>query len=511
MNLFIFLGSILFVLDMTCVISIIFIENRDTTTTWAWLLILLMFPFLGFILYLCLGQNISKEKIFKKKAFIDKYKLINSLNIINSSTSNRNGLSSENLSLIKMNLNTNGSFYTNNNGLKIYTNGVDKFNDLIQDIKHAEKFINIEYYIFRFDKLGSYLIDILSEKVKEGIEVRLLVDGMGSSSLTKKQHKYISDQKIKFSIFFPSLFSYINLRLNYRNHRKIVVIDNKIGYVGGFNVGDEYVNEGKQFSFWRDTHLRLTGDSVYELNKRFTLDWQYAAKEDIDMSQNCSSSVSKDHQQPISHMFFHEVNIHSETDSNVRDNPSDISMKFKNVGMQIISSGPDNLEEYIRNTYLKIISNAKKYVYIQTPYLVLDEPMIVALKIAAFSGIDVRIMVPDKADHFFMKYALSSSIGTLINSGVKFYKYKKGFIHSKTIVSDNMISSIGTANLDIRSFKLNFEINAVIYDSSVAESNTDIFLKDIQDCYLLTINEYKKRSISIKICESLVRLVFPIL
>lgn len=502
MNLFIFLSFLLFILDTSCIISIIFVENRDTTTTWAWLLILLMFPFIGFVLYLCFGQNISKEKIFKKKAFIDKYKLINYLNMINSSSSSKSSMSNENINLIKMNLNTNGSFYTNNNGLKIYTNGIDKFNDLVKDIKNAKKFINIEYYIFRFDKLGTYIIDLLGEKVDEGIEVRLLVDGMGSSSLTKKQQKYIIDRKIKFSIFFPSLISYINLRLNYRNHRKIVVIDNKIGYVGGFNVGDEYVNEGKQFSFWRDTHLRLTGDSVYELNKRFTLDWQYAAKEDIDMSQNNSSSISQDYEETLADNLLYESQ---------NDNHSAIPMKFKNVGMQIISSGPDNLEEYIRNSYLKIICNAKKYVYIQTPYLVLDEPMIVALKIAAFSGIDVRIMVPNKADHFFMKYALSSSIGTLISSGVKFYRYKKGFIHSKTIVSDNIVSSIGTANLDIRSFKLNFEINALIYDSSVAESNTAIFLKDMNDCHLLSIDEYKHRSVLIKICESLVRLVFPIL
>lgn len=511
MNLFVFLGFLLFILDIACIISIIFIEDRDTTTTWAWLLITFMFPFLGFLLYLWFGQNISKEKIFKKKAFIDNYKLINSLNLINSTTSNKNSLSNDNISIIKMNLNTNGSFYTNNNGLKIYTNGEEKFKDLIQDIKNAKEFINIEYYIFRFDKLGSHIIDILSEKVKEGIEVRLLVDGMGSSSLTKKQQKHIIDNKIKFSIFFPSVISYINLRLNYRNHRKIVVIDNKIGYVGGFNVGDEYVNHGKQFSFWRDTHLRLTGDSVYELNKRFTLDWQYAAKEDIDLFQNNLVHLSQTAEESILHTSSNKQTINLDNKSDLKYNSSDINKKFENVGMQIISSGPDNLEEYIRNSYLKIISNAKKYVYIQTPYLVLDEPMITALKIAAFSGIDVRIMVPNKADHFFMKYALSSSIGTLISSGVKFYKYNKGFIHSKTIVSDKMISSIGTANLDIRSFKLNFEINAVIYDSSVAESNTDIFLNDMNDCYLLSIDEYKKRSILIKICESLVRLIFPIL
>lgn len=502
MNLFVFLTFILFILDTACIISIVFIENRDATTIWAWLLILLMFPFLGFILYLCFGQNISKEKIFKKKAFIDNYKLLNSLNLINTEASNKLTFSQDNINLIKMNLNTNKSLYTNNNGLKIYTNGEDKFKNLINDIKNAKKFINIQYYIFRFDNLGSYIINLLGEKVKEGVEVRLLVDGMGSSSLNKKQQKYITSKNIKFSIFFPSIFSYVNLRLNYRNHRKIVIIDNEIGYVGGFNVGDEYVNKGKQFSFWRDTHLRVTGDSVYEMNKRFILDWQYAAKEDIGSQYNKSL---------INSPSPNKSPKKSEGKITEKDNNSHIQMEFENVGMQIISSGPDNLEEYIRNTYLKIICNAKEYVYIQTPYLVLDEPMITALKIAAFSGIDVRIMVPNNADHYFMKYALSSSIGSLITSGVKFYKYNNGFIHSKTIVSDHIISSIGTANLDIRSFKLNFEINTVIYDSNVAKTNTDIFLKDINDSIFLSIDEYKHRKLSMKICESLVRLVFPIL
>lgn len=522
MNLFIFLTLLLFILDSACIISIIFIENRDTTTTWAWLLILLTFPFLGFILYLCFGQNISKEKIFKKKAFIDNYKLINSINLINSKKSTQINMSNENLNLIKMNLNTNGSLYTNNNSIKIYCNGEYKFKDLINDIKAAKKFINIEYYIFRLDNLGSKIIDILKEKVDEGVEVRLLVDGMGSSSLTKNQKKYIRNCKIKFAIFFPSLFSYINLRLNYRNHRKIVVIDNEIGYIGGFNVGDEYVNKGNKFKFWRDTHLRITGDSVYELNKRFTLDWEYAAKEDIDKVQNnifpvintantLNMDLTKEVIKNSNEIFNNKRTFYPIESPNLSKGNAAKDNCFHDVGMQIVSSGPDNLEEYIRNSYLKIISNAKQYIYIQTPYLVLDDPMITALKMASFSGIDVRIMVPNKADHFFMKYALNSSIGNLISSGVKFYKYKKGFIHSKTIVSDNKITSIGTANLDIRSFKLNFEINAIIYNSDVAKKNTEIFMRDINDCHLLSINEYKKRGTSAKICESLVRLVFPIL
>ncbi|UZP02243.1 cardiolipin synthase [Clostridium botulinum] len=475
MNIYLILTLILFIINFICAISLVFIEKRDTTTIWAWLLILFIFPFLGFILYLSFGQNISKKKIFSKKAVIDKKKIKKILADLNKDLHNE--VAEEYIDLIKMNFSANDSIYTKKNELKTYINGEDKFRDLMDDIKNAKSFINIEYYIFRFDNLGSKLIELLKEKIECGIEVRLLVDGMGSKSLTKDQIKYIKSCGIKFSVFFPNIAPYINLRINYRNHRKIVVIDGNTGYVGGFNVGDEYINQGKQFSFWRDTHIKIVGAAALELNKRFALDWEYAAKEDLYDIQ------------------LKKIQLSSKGD----------------IGIQIISSGPDNMEEYIRNCYLKIITNAKKNIFIQTPYLVLDHPMIEALKISAFSGVDVRIMVPNKADHFFMAWALSASIDSLIKSGVKFYKYKNGFIHSKTIVSDSSVCSIGTANLDIRSFKLNFEINAIIYDSEVATNYEEIFLKDQTVCTLLTPEEYENRGHRIRILESISRLISPIL
>ncbi|MDU4799943.1 MAG: phospholipase D-like domain-containing protein [Clostridium butyricum] len=524
MNIYIILTAILLLLDISCAVSLIFIEKRDSTTTWAWLLVLAIFPFLGFILYVCLGQNISKKKIFSKKAKIDKNKLKHILDKFKS-TYDSSKKDQYYLDLIKMNYNTNGSVYTDNNSVKTYINGEDKFRDLIHDIKDAVSFINIQYYIFRCDNLGMELLNLLGKKVSEGVEVRLLVDGMGSSSLKKKNIQYIKSLGIKFSFFFPSIFSFINLRINYRNHRKIVVIDGRTGYVGGFNVGNEYVNKGKQFDFWRDTHLRIKGDAVLELQKRFTLDWEYAAKESIDEKQYVLTKLtpSVDETYVLSDLFLDAIKQHknelmsknskfnSTINPSKRSTPANYLKTFNKVGIQIISSGPDNLEEYIRNSYLKIINNARKNIYIQTPYLVPDEPMIMALKLAASSGVDVRIMVPDEADHFFMTYALSASIDTLIKSGIKFYRYKKGFIHAKTICADGCVCSIGTANLDIRSFKLNFEINAIIYDSDVTSYNENIFINDMNDCKFLSIEDHNKRSFKTKTLESIVKLIFPLL
>lgn len=467
-----------FLINLISALSLIFIERKEPTTTWAWLVILIALPGIGLVLYLLLGQNLSRQKIFREKKLADKikrYKLRRDNELSNFSDDNEINENYEDL--ILMNYNHSGAIYTIGNEVKTYTNGEDKFKDLFEDIKNAKCFIHIEYYIFRYDNLGKALINELRKKVDDGLEVRLLIDGMGSKAITKKIIREIQSYGIKMSVFFPGILPHINTRVNYRNHRKIVVIDGKIGYVGGFNVGDEYINIGKQFKFWRDTHIRVRGEVVNELNKRFILDWDYAANENM------------------GNMFMYFPKPE----------------KVGNVGIQIVSSGPDHMEEYIKNSYMKIINSAKNYVYIQTPYLVPDSPMLEALKISALSGVDVRIMVPGKPDHFFMEWILSANIGLLIEYGVKIYRYGNGFIHSKTIVADGQVCSIGTANLDIRSFKLNFEVNAFIYNENVAKEQEAIFLNDQEKSKLVIKEEYDKRSKRLKIKESLIRLLAPIL
>lgn len=465
-----------FLLNILSALSLIFIERKEPTTTWAWLMILLMLPGIGFVLYLLLGQNLSRQKIFREKKIADKiksYKLRGHSQINKSN----NEINENYEDLILMNYNHSGAIYTKGNDVKTYTNGEEKFRDLFNDIRAAKTFIHIEYYIFRYDDLGKALIEELRKKAEDGVEVRLLIDGMGSKLINKKTIHLIESYGIKMSVFFPGILPHINTRVNYRNHRKIVVIDGNIGYVGGFNVGNEYVNKGKQFKFWRDTHIRVRGEAVSELNKRFILDWDYASDENI-------SNMS---------MYFPA--------------PQEVG----DVGIQIVSSGPDHMEEYIKNSYMKIINNAKNYVYIQTPYLVPDSPMIEALKISALSGVDVRIIVPGEPDHFFMEWMLSANIGLLIEYGIKIYRYGNGFIHSKTIVADGEVCSIGTANLDIRSFKLNFEVNAFIYNERIAKEQENIFYEDQKKSKLVTKEDYDKRSSWLKIKESLIRLLAPIL
>ena len=476
-HIIILIGFIIVIANIFFSFSLIFIERKDPSTTWAWLMIMIVLPGLGFIIYLLLGQNFSRARLFKEKKEFDTIKRRELSKDFTSKEHEHIG-GEQYLDLIRMNYTHSGAKCTYNNEVDVYYNGVDKFAQLIKDLKNAKKFIHIQYYIIRPDRLGKKIMSILEEKAAEGVEVRILVDSMGSYKVTRRSLRNFTKNGGKFEIFFPGIFPHVNTRINYRNHRKMVVIDGEYGYIGGFNVGDEYINENKHIGFWRDTHIRIRGEAVNDLTNRFLLDWCYASGEEIE-------DFSK----------FYPKNP-------IRDG---------DIAIQIVTSGPDHNEEYIKNAYMKMINNAKKYVYLETPYFVPDSPMLEALKLSALSGVDVRLIIPGKPDHIFMKWAASAYIGDLLNAGAKVYLYQNGFIHAKTIVADGKVCTVGTANMDMRSYSLNFEVNAFIYDDRVANNLETQFFKDIEDCKVMTKEEYDKRSITLRIRESIIRLISPIL
>lgn len=477
MEIFILIFAIVLIINVTCSFSIIFIERKEPSTTWAWLLVLLILPGIGFIFYLLFGQNFSRERLFKEKKKLDKEKRKEVLGQIEKEYKD---LDENNnfVDLIKMNYNNSGSKLMLNNEIDLYFDGKDKFKQLIYDLEHAEKYIHIQYYIIRKDKLGRKIISILEKKVKEGVQVRFLVDSMGGYTLTKRFLKNFINNGGKFEIFFPGILPHVNTRINYRNHRKIVIIDGKYGYTGGFNVGDEYISEDKKIGYWRDTHIRIQGEAVNPLNDRFLMDWCYASGEEIEH---------------FSDFYLQE--------------PYTLGDK----AIQIVTSGPDHNEEYIKNALFKLINNTKEKIYIETPYFVLDESMLESIKISAMSGVDVRIVIPKKPDHIFMKWIAYSYLEELLEAGVKVYAYNKGFIHAKTMVSDGYVSTVGTANMDIRSFSLNFEVNAFIYNKEVADKLERQFMIDIEDSDQITLNTFKKRSRRERVMESIMRLFAPIL
>lgn len=480
MHFLITLLKVLTYLNLVFALLIIFFERRNPSATWAWLMVLILIPGAGFILYLLLGQNLSRRKMFELKTEEDRFHkqlLVQGKQLSEDTIRFHDKAMNEYKDMMYMNLINSQSVFTQNNSVEIFTDGHDKFNALIESIENATDHIHMVYYIINNDNLGNKIIDILSKKAAEGIEVRFLYDGMGGLRLPKHFFDRLKASGGKVACFFPSLLPLINIRVNYRNHRKIAVIDGKEAYVGGFNIGDEYLGENKKFGYWRDTHIKIKGSAVDSLQQRFLLDWRYASDEKITFDKK----------------YFPPKCANGQ------------------IGIQIVSSGPDSEWEQIKNGYVKMIHSAKKNVYIQTPYFIPDESILEALKIASLSGVDVRIMLPSKPDHPFVYWASLSYIGELLKSGVRSYNYTKGFIHSKTIVVDGKISSVGTANMDVRSFRLNFEVNAFIYDSNVSETLEQKFEEDINDCIEITKIDYDKRSILIKFKESISRLLSPVL
>ena len=481
MDLYTIIVSLILLLNIIFAIVIIFLENKDPGSTWAWLMVLTFIPILGFILYLLLGQNLYRKHLFlwedRKKIGISQIIAEQTLSFRTGNLPYSDEIIENNKGLIYMLLDNNDAILTTDNSVEIFTDGKDKFNSLFKDIRSAEEFIHLQYYIFKNDDLGTKLIDLLTQKAKQGVKVRVLYDDLGSKSLNKRSLRKLKEAGGEVEAFFPSKLPLINFRINFRNHRKLVIIDGKTGYLGGFNVGDEYLGLKEKFGYWRDTHLRITGSAVYAIQTRFILDWNQAShRYDISYSPNLFPPVEEK----------------------------------GNIDMQIVSSGPDSELEQIKYGFIKLITSAKKSIWIQTPYFVPDVSMMDALQIG-LTGKDVRIMIPNKPDHPFIYWATMSHIGEILKAGAKVYIYNNGFIHAKTLIVDGKLSSVGTANIDIRSFKLNFEVNAFIYDEGIAQELTEGYAKDLEVSKVLTIDDYNKRPIYIRFKESISRLLSPIL
>lgn len=472
--------SLFMTVNIILAFTIIFLERKDATATWAWLMVLFFIPVAGFLLYLVFGKSISNRRIFtwdtKSKLGV-KRAVQAQLRAIEEDEFNLKDVRLEKYEdLFYLHLRNNDAIFTQDNEVDIFTDGEEKFDALIKDLESARDHIHLLYYIIRHDELGKRIADVLVKKAREGIEVRLLYDDMGSRLLSRKYIRRLRAAGVLVDAFFPPKIPKINFKINFRNHRKLAIIDGKIGYIGGFNIGDEYLGKKVKFGYWRDTHLRINGDAVKNMQTRFILDWNQASRNDILYADRYYAA------EPAG-----------------------------DVGVQIVSSGPDSDWEQIKYGYIKMILSAKEYIYIQTPYYIPDESLRDALRIAVLSGVKVKLMIPNKPDHPFVYWATLSYVGDLLESGAEVYIYQNGFLHAKTIVVDGKIASVGTANIDVRSFRLNFEVNAFLYDEKIAGRLVDAFQKDISLSTQMTEKLYGSRSIGIRFKESVSRLLSPIL
>ena len=348
----------------------------------------------------------------------------------------------------------------------------------MKDIENAKEHIHLEYFIIKNSDIGIKIKDLLIKKAKSGVKVKILYDDVGCWRFWFHR-KFFNDMKkvgIQISAFLPATFPFIGGKLNYRNHRKIVIIDGHIGYTGGINIGDEYIGKNKKFEYWRDTHIRIEGSSVYMLQMVFLTDWYYTTK--------------KAEFEP---KYFPKLEHKG------------------NSMIQVVATGPDSDWEAIHYAYFSAICNAKERVYIETPYFIPDEGLLRALKSAALSGVDVRIIFPSIADHKIVHQASYSYFDDILKSGGKVYLYNKGFIHSKLIIIDDKIASTGSANMDLRSFMLNFEINAFIYDKDIINKISDDFFEDLKNSKEVDLEVFQNRPFIKKWAESVARLFSPIL
>ena len=469
------------VVNLLTMAFMIFKEKRSTNSIIAWILILYLAPYVGFIVFILIGRKMNNANMFGfKNAELNTFKSYLNKNE-EKNKYNKESLYEKNKDMILALEAMDYSPYRNDNNVSMYSDGKLFFNELLESLKKAKKSINIEIYIFKNDDIGTKILNVLEEKAKEGVEVRLLYDSVGSRSLNRNVLNKLINEGGKVGEFFPSWLKFININMNFRNHRKIVVIDNNVGFVGGFNVGDEYLGKDSKFGYWRDTHIKFTGSAVNDLNLRFLADWRYATKEEVSLEE-----------------------IFEANEENSNSN---------NVGMQIVSSGPNLSDKYeIKMAYLKMIQKAKKYLYIQSPYLIIDNSISDSLKLAAASGVDVKIMIPGKGDHPFVYWANLVYAGDLIKEGIRVFHYdKNAFLHAKTVVIDDEVCSIGTANMDTRSFELNFEVSSFIYSEKIAKEQKYEFENDMKKCEELTLEKYQNRSRIVKIKESLSRLFSDVL
>jgi cardiolipin synthase len=473
---------------LSVVMIFIIMENRDTSSTLAWILIFLLFPVIGLFLYIFFGRNWKvhnpqkKNRIKELRERSEKFlKRIRARQNEYFKSVKECGFSVDIERMLQISQNNSDALLTVNNAITIFQSGKEKFDALKNDLQNAQKFIHMEYFIWHKDPLTQEISDILIAKAKEGVEVRIIFDPIGSffTNFFQRGHfRRMRKAGVRVVPFYNTLSPLKITTINYFLHRKIVVIDGVIGYTGGMNMGQEYITGGKRYSSWRDTHMRIYGEAVLSLQATFAINWEEAQKESI-----------------FKEKYF----------------PLYIGRVYGDLPIQIISSEPHSYWQPIKQSLFAMILSAQDHVYIQTPYFIPDDNLFEAMKIVALSGADVRLMITGVVDKSIPYWAAFTYFEELLLAGVKIYHYNAGFLHAKTIMVDSCVCSIGTTNMDIRSLRLSYENNVVIFDRDVTQKMERDFKDDLIKCSRFTFGDHKKKNFFIRLRNSIVRLLSPLL
>lgn len=461
----------LYVYTTTTTISVLLLENRNPAKSLSWVLMLLFLPFVGLVLYLIFGQNMRKQKLISQKTFRASSGYVSkSITELNTDLMDNNQLN-----LVKLLHKNSDALTYPDNRIEILSDGKSTFEAMFNAIEKATNHIHIEFFIFGNDKISNRLRVMLIRKAKEGVRVRMIYDFWGSFFLSRLYLQSLRDAGVYIRPFFPLRLRLGRSKINYRNHRKLLIVDGKVGFTGGLNVADRYIF-GNTLGHWRDTFVRFEGAAVHGLQQLFVNDWYFVENKLI-------------------------------TDLKYYPTPE----KFEKNLVQIVSSGPDTDWESIMQGISSAIMSATKYVYIHTPYFIPNEVVNSSIQMAALSGIDIRLMIPTRSDSRLSDLCTWSYLGHVMEAGVRVFRYREGFLHSKAIVIDDYVSIVGSANLDERSFNQNFEANAFIYDQKTALTLKQLFERDLQKSDEIKLSDWNNRKRKQKMKESFARLFSPLM
>ena len=448
----------IYLMDLVLMLALFVLERSNPSRALFWMMALLLLPVIGFVLYLFFGQSFYSKYAFRPKGTTDA--IVDEMSQKGVEAIENYGGTDEDSRMAKSINSAGGLFFTSDNDVDLYTDGNAKFDDFKEDLRNAKRFIHVEYYIIRKDALGNEIMDILTEKAREGVEVRLLVDAIGFNTGVKEKKRF-KEAGGRLCMFHSMATCMLSPKKNNRNHRKLAVIDGEIGYIGGFNIGVEYLGQG-EFGHWRDSAVRIKGSAVNALCVRFGLDWKYASRENILAERR----------------YYPECDFEGD------------------IPVQIVSGGPDmETTNGIAFQYMQMINQAKESILIHTPYFGPGDAFIMALRAAAMRGVDVRIIIPDIGDHPFVYWANRKYASMVMEDGVKVYEYHDGFVHSKTMVVDGHWCSVGSANFDDRSMRLNFEANAMVYSDEIGKEMIDAFEEDLGRCTEYTMEMFSDRTL----------------
>ena len=465
---------VVYVITIVGTISVVIGENRNPVKSLAWVTVLLLLPALGLILYLFFGRSLKDVHIISRK---DKRKLESITNPA-AATIDSEKLSQSTQKFMRLTKSLAQAPSYMGNQIEIFTTGKEKFDALKRDIESAESYIHLQYYIFENDTIGRELRDLMVAKAKQGVEVRVIYDHVGSFTINAAFFQRMRREGVDAHAFLRITFTQLANRLNWRNHRKLVVIDGKVGYIGGMNIADRYVTGTRTHAAWRDTHLRIVGPAVAGLYYSFAVDWN----------------------------FMKRGLLLNDIPANDPNSPAP-----GNDMVQVFPSGPTGQWSSISFVFLKAISSAQKCVFIQTPYFLPSDALLKALQASALSGVDVRLMLPRHNDSRLLKLAAGSYLKQCMLAGIKVYFYEPTMMHAKCVIVDDDFTTTGSTNFDFRSFEHNFECNVLVYSHDFNQRMKDVFISDLEHSTRIYLAQWRRRPLYIKALESIVRLLSPIL